>query len=158
MLMREGICAGRGRLEVRTNFGYSIKKRTMKASMRHKHYNLPGCSVEAALEAIGGKWKGGILFHLLDGTKRFSELRRLLPGITQRALTQQLRELEFDGVVHRKVYAQVPPRVDYSLTVLGQSLKPVVKLLEQWGDRYQSEKQDKIRKAAKSTKVVSSSR
>lgn len=144
-------------MEVRTKFGYSSEKRTMKTTMRHKHYNLPGCSVEAALEAIGGKWKGGILFHLLDGTKRFSELRRLLPGISQRALTQQLRELENVGVVHRKVYAQVPPRVDYSLTPLGQSLKPVVKLLEQWGERYQSEKQDNVRKAATSIKTVSSS-
>jgi DNA-binding HxlR family transcriptional regulator len=125
--------------------------------MRHQHYSLPGCSVEAALEAIGGKWKGGILFHLLDGTKRFSELRRLMPGITQRALTQQLRELESDGVVSRKVYAQVPPRVDYSLTALGQALKPIVKLLGQWGDRYQLEMQARSRKAERSRREASAS-
>lgn len=95
-----------------------------------------GCSVEATLDVIGGKWKGVILFHLLDGMKRFNELRRLLPGITQRMLTLQLRELERDGVVHRTVYAEVPPRVEYTLTPFGASLKPILLLMRDWGSEY----------------------
>ena len=93
------------------------------------------CAVEAALEAIGGKWKGIILYHL-DETKRFNELHRLLPGITQRMLTKQLRELERDGIVQRTVYAEVPPRVEYNLTEFGKTLKPVLEALEKWGLQY----------------------
>jgi DNA-binding HxlR family transcriptional regulator len=92
-----------------------------------------GCSIEAALDVIGSKWKGVILYHLLDGTKRFNELRRLIPSVTQRMLTLQLRELEHDGVLHREVYPQVPPKVEYSLTEFGMSLKPVLLLLREWG-------------------------
>lgn len=95
-----------------------------------------GCSVEAALEVIGGKWKGVILFHLLSGTKRFNEFRRLIPNVTQRMLTLQLRELEADGVIQRVVYQQVPPRVDYSLTEFGRSLEPIMRLMQSWGDQY----------------------
>jgi len=98
-----------------------------------------GCSVEAALSVIGGKWKGVILFNLLDGTKRFNELHRKLPGITQRMLTLQLRELESDQVVHREVYAEVPPRVEYSLTEFGMTLKPILTDLRLWGDSYKSQ-------------------
>jgi DNA-binding HxlR family transcriptional regulator len=94
------------------------------------HYN---CAVEAALDVIGNKWKGVILFHLLDNTKRFNELRRIMPSITQRMLTLQLRELEADGVVNRKIYAEVPPKVEYSLTEFGQSLKPILMSLREWG-------------------------
>lgn len=94
-----------------------------------------GCSVEAALDVIGSKWKGVILFHLLDGTKRFNELRRLIPGVTQRMLTLQLRELEKDNVIHRKVYAEVPPKVEYSLTEHGKSLKDILLKLRDWGKR-----------------------
>lgn len=99
--------------------------------------NFPGCPVETTLSFIDGKWKGVILYHLLtDGTLRFSELRRRLQAVTQRMLTKQLRELEEQGLVTRTVYPVVPPRVDYALTPLGQSLRPVIMILEQWGNRY----------------------
>lgn len=91
------------------------------------------CPVRAALEVIGGKWKGLILYHLLAGPLRFSELQRHLPGITQRMLTLQLRELEADGLVHREVFAVVPPRVDYSLTTKGETLRPILQSLRSWG-------------------------
>jgi len=105
--------------------------------MRHQQYDCNfGCPVEACLEVIGGKWKGVILYHLLTGTKRFNELRRLMPAVTQRMLTRQLRELEADGIVDRVIYAEVPPKVEYSLTEFGQSLESVIKVLQQWGSRY----------------------
>ncbi len=96
---------------------------------------LFNCAVEAAIEAIGGKWKGVILYHLA-ATRRFNELHRLLPGITQRMLTKQLRELERDGIVRRTVYAEVPPRVEYDITEFGKTLQPVMRELEQWGRQY----------------------
>jgi DNA-binding HxlR family transcriptional regulator len=95
-----------------------------------------GCSVEATLEIIGGKWKGVLLYHLLPSTRRFNELKRLCPGITQRMLTLQLRELERDGVIHREVYAVVPPKVEYSLTAFGRSLEPMLVLMRDWGALY----------------------
>lgn len=105
--------------------------------MRHSRYDAnPGCSVEAALEVIGGKWKGVLIYHLLESTLRFGELKRRLPGVTQRMLTQQLRELESDGVISRRIFAQVPPRVDYSLTDFGLTLRPLVMLMRDWGDAY----------------------
>lgn len=91
------------------------------------------CPTETALEMIGGKWKGMILFYLLDETRRFNELRRLMPDITQRMLTKQLRDLEKNGIVHRKVYSEVPPKVEYSLTSTGKKLEGVIKGLEEWG-------------------------
>jgi DNA-binding HxlR family transcriptional regulator len=94
------------------------------------------CPIEALLDVIGGKWKPLILYYLLDGTKRFGELRRLAPGITQRMLTQHLRELEEAGIVHREVYKEVPPRVEYSLTPLGRTLKPVLLPMNAWGEQY----------------------
>ena len=96
--------------------------------------NFPGCPVEATLSFLDGKWKGVILFHLMEGTLRFNELRRKLPSVTQRMLTKQLRELEESGVVSRKVYPVVPPRVEYALTPLGQTLKPVITALAIWGE------------------------
>jgi DNA-binding HxlR family transcriptional regulator len=88
------------------------------------------------LEIIGGKWKGIILYHLVGGTKRFNELMRLMPDVTQRMLTRQLRELEEHGIIIRKVYAEVPPKVEYSLSELGVTLIPVVQTLSQWGIMY----------------------
>ncbi|MEN8831155.1 helix-turn-helix domain-containing protein [Pacificibacter sp.] len=92
-----------------------------------------GCPVEAALDMIGGKWKGVILFHLLHGTKRFSELQREMGTVTQRILTKQLRELEESGLVSRKVYPVVPPKVEYSLTSKGLTLEPILEALRRWG-------------------------
>lgn len=92
------------------------------------------CGVEATLEIIGGKWKGVILYHLSGGVKRFNQINRLLPNITQRMLTRQLRELESDGLVNREVYPQVPPKVEYSLTEQGQSLVPIIMALKGWGE------------------------
>ncbi|ASA20807.1 winged helix-turn-helix transcriptional regulator [Paenibacillus donghaensis] len=94
------------------------------------------CPVEYTLDVIGGKWKGILIYHLMDGTKRFNEFRRICPGITQRMLTLQLRELEEDGVVHREVYHQVPPKVEYSLTEFGATLIPIILLMKDWGEVY----------------------
>lgn len=104
---------------------------------RTRHHNSdcsPGCAVEATLRLIDGKWKGVILYHLLEGTLRFNEIRRRLTSVTQRMLTTQLREMEADGLIARKVYAEVPPRVEYSLTERGRSLEPVISALKTWGD------------------------
>lgn len=96
------------------------------------------CNVELTLQVIGGKWKPIIMYRLGDGgTLRFSEVKRSIPNISQKMLTQQLRELEADGVVHREVHPQVPPRVDYSLTELGKSVMPVIESLSRWGRRYE---------------------
>ena len=98
--------------------------------IKDQQYN---CPVEATMHIIGGKWKCLIIHHLIGGTKRFNELRRLIPAITQRMLTSQLRELEADRVVNRKVYAEVPPKTEYSLTKLGKSLEPVLWSMHDWG-------------------------
>jgi len=91
------------------------------------------CGVAVTLDFIGGKWKGVILWHLTRKTLRFSQIRRRLPGITQKMLTQQLREMERDNLVHREVYAEVPPRVEYSLTERGRSLQPILEAMCTWG-------------------------
>lgn len=91
------------------------------------------CPVAFTVDVIGGKWKSLILFHLMSGTQRFNELRRSIPDITQRMLTLQLRELETDGVIHREIYREVPPKVEYSLTQLGNSLVPLVSAMREWG-------------------------
>jgi len=98
-----------------------------------KTYNIP---VEATLEVIGGKWKTVILCHLTHGPMRTSELKKAMPAITQKMLTQQLRELEEDGVINRIVYNQVPPKVVYELNEFGWTLKPVLDQLCAWGEEY----------------------
>lgn len=95
-----------------------------------------GCSVETTMAVIGGRWKSVVLYWLLDGTKRFSELSRSIPNITERTLTLQLRELEADGLVKRTVYAEVPPRVEYNLTAFGLTLKPILIAMRAWGKDY----------------------
>lgn len=95
-----------------------------------------GCAVEATADIIGGKWKAVILYYLFQSPKRFNELRRLLPEVTQRMLTLQLRELEQDGIVHREIYKEVPPRVEYSLTEFGTSLGPIIIQMLDWGEQY----------------------
>ena len=89
---------------------------------KQRHQTYTHCPVEAALDIIGGKWKSIILFRVLEETRRFNELRKLLPKVTQRMLTNQLRELERDGLIERKIYPQVPPKVEYSITDLGKTL------------------------------------
>ncbi|MBV9957891.1 MAG: helix-turn-helix transcriptional regulator [Acidobacteria bacterium] len=119
--------------------------------MRHRSYDVQfGCAVEAALEVIGGKWKGAILYRLLDEKKRFNELKRFFPSLTQRILTQQLRELERDGVISRKVYAEVPPRVEYALTEFGRSLEPALRMLSEWGAKHVDEIRQNREQAAAS--------
>ena len=95
-----------------------------------------GCDIEVLTSAIGGKYKSIILYHLMHGTKRFNELGRLIPDASQRMLTQHLRELEHDGLVHREVYPEVPPHVEYSLTELGHILKPLLIHMQGWAKQH----------------------
>jgi DNA-binding HxlR family transcriptional regulator len=97
---------------------------------------MPLCPVEATLNVIGDKWKILILRDLIDGTKRFGELKKSIGSISQKVLTQQLRDMEEDGVVNRKAYAEIPPRVEYSLTEIGNSLKPILDSMFLWGQQY----------------------
>ncbi|MCP3138590.1 winged helix-turn-helix transcriptional regulator [Pyxidicoccus xibeiensis] len=101
--------------------------------------DLPELPAERALKVIGGRWKVVILYYLFEGPKRLSELRRLAPLASQKVLVQQLREMEEHGIVHREVFAQVPPRVDYTATPLGLSLKPIVAALCEWGRHHATE-------------------
>lgn len=94
------------------------------------------CPVTVAMEILGGKWKCMILWHLKHDVMRFSEIHQAIPAISKRMLTQQLRELEQDGVVKRTVYAEVPPRVEYGLTQLGRELRPLLEAMCQWGETY----------------------
>jgi DNA-binding HxlR family transcriptional regulator len=96
------------------------------------------CPVKLTADIIGGKWKPLILFYLETATRRFGELQKLIPGMTKKMLTQHLRELERDGIVHREVYAVVPPKVEYSLTKHGESLKPILKLMSAWGSKHRA--------------------
>lgn len=94
------------------------------------------CPVEATMSLIGGKYKPIILYHLIGHTLRFSELQRIIPQATQKMLTQQLRELEADGLIHREVYPVIPPKTEYSLTEYGASLEPVLKAMCDWGNEH----------------------
>ncbi len=100
---------------------------------RDKQYK---CSIDVTLAVVGGKWKASILWHLAQETMRFSELQRQFSETTRKMLTQQLRELERDGLVHREVYPQVPPKVEYSLTEKGKSIMPILDLMCEWGRAY----------------------
>lgn len=97
---------------------------------------LPACPVETTLTLIGDKWKVLILRDLMPGTKRFGELKKSVGNVSQKVLTAQLRAMEKSGLVNRKVYAEVPPRVEYSLTELGKSLKPILDSMRAWGEAY----------------------
>jgi DNA-binding HxlR family transcriptional regulator len=92
------------------------------------------CTYAITRDILAGKWKGIILLHLFTGTKRHSELRRLMPAITQRVLTLQLRELESDHIIRRTIYAEIPPRVEYSITPLGSTLEPILRQMQAWGE------------------------
>ena len=98
--------------------------------MKEKIYN---CSYEYAIDVVSGKWKGWVIWHLSSGTLRYGELKKILPNITQKMLTQTLRELEYSGVIERKVYPVVPPKVEYSLTKYGKKLLPILVSLHEWG-------------------------
>lgn len=105
-------------------------------SINSKIENLPACPVETTLSLIGDKWKVLILRDLMPGTKRFCELKKSIGGVSQKVLTAQLRDMEENGLVSRKVYAEVPPRVEYSLTETGMSLKPLLDVMANWGTQY----------------------
>ena len=102
--------------------------------------SLPACPVETTLMLIGDKWKVLILRALMPGTRRFGELKKSIGSVSQKVLTAQLRDMEAKGLVSRKVYAEVPPRVEYSLTDLGKSLKPILDAMWVWGEGYQAQK------------------
>lgn len=99
---------------------------------------LPACPVETTLSLIGDKWKVLILRDLMTGTKRFGELKKSLGSVSQKVLTAQLRDMEASGIINRKVYAEVPPKVEYSLTRLGESLRPVIDVMRSWGEDYKN--------------------
>jgi DNA-binding HxlR family transcriptional regulator len=99
---------------------------------------LPACPVATTVNLIGNKWKLLILRDLLAGTKRFGELRKSVVGISQKVLTDNLRSLEEEGDVARKIYAEVPPRVEYSLSELGETLRPIIEVMEKWGTAYKA--------------------
>lgn len=122
---------------------YIKQVRTLKTGTHKKDTNVKKeqetrkCAVGSSIEVFGGKWKSIILYHLMeDGPIRFNELQRRIAGITQRMLTKQLRDLEADGLVHRKAYPEVPPRVEYSLTKTGLTLKPILISLRKWGETH----------------------
>lgn len=107
--------------------------------MNEKTKELPTCPVETTLTLIGNKWKVLIIRDLLQGTKRFGELKKSIGSVSQKVLTSQLRAMEQDGLIHREVYAEVPPRVEYSLTELGWSLKPILDAMVNWGNNYKNQ-------------------
>ncbi len=115
----------------------------MKVQTANKKAN---CPAEITLKVIGGRWKVLIIKELFNGVKRFNELHRSLKGVTQKMLTQQLREMEADGIVHREVYLQVPPKVEYSLTSLGKGLQPMINQMHEWGIKHLNFNEENIDK------------
>lgn len=118
---------------------YSFQKESNIENKRFimiKKCENSSCAILNTLQLIGNKWVILIIFHLFDGTKRFGELSRAIPEISSKMLTQQLRKMEKDGMVRRKIYAEVPPRVEYSLTEKGKSLKPILQSVIKWGEKY----------------------
>ncbi len=109
---------------------------------------ISNCPVERTLFLIGNKWKVLILRDLISGTKRFGELSRTVTGISQKMLTQQLRQMEKDGIVKRKIYPEIPPRVEYSLTEIGKSLRPILDSMENWGKKYSILKRSSFAKSS----------
>lgn len=107
--------------------------------MKQPLTSLPACPVETTLTLLSNRWRAMILRDLLDGTMRFNELQRSVTGISQKVLTSNLREMEDTGIVHREVFAEVPPRVEYSLTPLGQSMRPILDAMDEWGTHYQQQ-------------------
>jgi DNA-binding HxlR family transcriptional regulator len=103
-----------------------------------KKENLPECPVATTVEVIGSKWKLLILRNLLQGTMRYNELKRTLPGISQKVLTSTLKSMVEDGIVERIAYPEVPPRVEYKLTPLGDSMRPVIEVMKEWGTEYKN--------------------
>lgn len=112
--------------------------------MAKRNIEYEKCAVEMAMDVIDGKWKILILWYLRHEVKRFSQLQRDMPAITQKMLTQKLRELEEDGIVIRTVYPVVPPKVEYALSEYGKSLKPILKQLYLWGEAHQRQKQEEL--------------
>lgn len=119
---------------------YDFKEKQEKNMNKSINTEFEKCPVETSIDVLAGKWKILILWYLLSETKRFNELQKLLPRTTQKMLIQKLRELEKDGIVHREVYPVVPPKVEYSLTSYGQSLKPILKTLYLWGKIHKEKK------------------
>lgn len=117
--------------------------------MVRKYSWKTGCDVEATLSVIGGRWKPVLICHLLAGPKRFGELRRLTPNATERMITLQLRELEADGVLTRRVFKEVPPRVEYELTRFGRTLQPILDQMQSWGRNFKRRQQRTETQAAK---------
>lgn len=109
--------------------------------MARKYDWKTGCDVEATLSVIGGRWKPILVCHLLDGKKRYGELRRLTPNATERMITLQLKELEADGIVIRHAFAEVPPRVEYELTEYGRSLESILVQMQEWGRAFKRKQQ-----------------
>ena len=110
--------------------------------MRSKEKILPECPVAMTVSLIGSKWKLLIMRNLLSRPWRFNELQKSIDGISQKALTEALRSMEADGIVNRKVFPEVPPRVEYSLTELGESMRPIIRSMENWGLAYREQRQE----------------
>jgi DNA-binding HxlR family transcriptional regulator len=103
---------------------------------------LEKCAITTTLHALGGKWKIIVLWHLVEKTRRFSEIQHLVQGVTHKMLAQQLRELQAEGLIQRKVYAEVPPRVEYSLTAYGRTLIPILNAMAEWGREHKRNQTD----------------